>query len=103
MDHPDALHTRVEHPEQELVSIELFGSLLIATETESELEDVICHQVYNYALIIPDSVLQSDDSEVLIVSFKQVLQLVDLVTELFLIEFANTVMESATTASLAHG
>ena len=103
LDHSDALHTRVEHPEQELVSIELFGSLLIATETESELEDVICHQVYNYALIIPDSVLQSDDSEVLIVSFKQVLQLVDLVTELFLIKFANTVMESTTTASLAHG
>ena len=85
LDHPDALHTRVEHPEQELVSIELFSSLLISAETKPELEDVICHQVYNYALIIPDSVLQSDDSEVLIVSFKQVLQLVDLVAELFLI------------------
>ena len=57
LDHPDALHSRVKHSEQELVSIELFGCLLIATETEPELEDVVCHQIDNYALIIPDSVL----------------------------------------------
>ena len=43
LDHSDALHTRVDHSEQELVSIELFRSLLITAETKPELEDVVCH------------------------------------------------------------
>ena len=73
LDHPDALHTRVHHPEQELVSIELFSSLLITAESEPELEDVIGHQVNDYALVVSDSILQSDDSEVLVISFEQVL------------------------------
>ena len=73
LDHPDALHTRVHHPEQELVSIELFSSLLITAESEPELEDVIGHQVNDYALVVSDSILQSNNSEVLVISFEQVL------------------------------
>ena len=57
LDHPNAFHTRVEHSEQKLVSIELLCCLLITAETKSELEDVIRHQVYNNALIVSDSIL----------------------------------------------
>ena len=89
LNHPDTLHTTVEHSEQELVSIELLRSLLIAAEPEPQLEDVICHVVDNDALIVTDLVLHGYDSEVLVVSIEQVSQLVHLVVELALLEFAD--------------
>ena len=62
VDNSDALHSRLEHSQQELLSVELGDSLLIPTKPKPQLEDILCHYVHNNSFVVSDLVLKVNNS-----------------------------------------
>ena len=77
----DSLQTRLEHARKELISIDLFGHLLVPIEAEPEIEDVLRHDVHDDPLVVSDLVLQVHDSLILEVSLEHLTQLIDFALE----------------------
>lgn len=65
LDDSDALQARVNHADEEFVSVELMLLFFVVAEAEAEVEDVLSHQIDDDALVVADFVLQVYDSQVL--------------------------------------
>ena len=56
IDNSYALHSRLEHSQQEFLPVKLGDSLFIAIKAKSQLEDILCHYVHNNSLVVSDLV-----------------------------------------------
>ena len=81
----DTLRARLEHSQQELLSVKLGDSLFIAIKAESQLEDIFCHCVHNNSLVVSDLVLKINDTLIFKVCLKESSKLVYINLQLLLL------------------
>ena len=85
IDHSDPLHSRLQHSEEKLISIDLLDRSFVILVAKPQIEDVLRHRVHDHSLIVSDLVFQVDDALVLEVSIQEISQLVNLSLELSLV------------------
>ena len=81
----DALRARLEHSQQELLSVKLGDSLFIAIKAKSQLEDIFCHCVHNNSLVVSDFVLKINNTLIFKVCLKESSKLVYINLQLLLL------------------